>query len=153
MIELATLKDLDSILNIECDSHSQYTHQGWSRQNFLDEYNQSHVRIYIYKYNTQTIGFAVIHLDEYSSQGEIVNIAIAKEYHKQGHGYKFIDYLMNIIFPKFLNKLHTVILDVAENNISAINLYKAFGFKTIHIRQNYYKNQINGLVMQYSASQ
>lgn len=39
-----------------------------------------------------------------------------------------------------------VILEVAKNNIAAIELYEKFDFKTINIRKNYYEN-IDALIM------
>lgn len=44
------------------------------------------------------------------------------------------------------NNVETVTLEVNINNISAIKLYERCGFKIIHIRKNYYKNE-NAYVM------
>jgi ribosomal protein S18 acetylase RimI-like enzyme len=42
-------------------------------------------------------------------------------------------------------------IEVSQNNLAAINLYKNLGFKIINTRLNYYDNQAHALVMRYQA--
>lgn len=41
-------------------------------------------------------------------------------------------------------------LEVKENNLPAIKLYKKFGFKQIHVRNNYYKDGKSALILEKS---
>ena len=45
------------------------------------------------------------------------------------------------------NKVRNVTLEVREHNESAIRLYEKFGFKTDHVKKNYYTNGDNALYM------
>ena len=40
-----------------------------------------------------------------------------------------------------------IFLEVNENNIAAINLYKKFGFEQISIRKKYYNNKDDAIIM------
>ncbi len=53
------------------------------------------------------------------------------------------------IASKFLNKIYNkdILVEVDEENIKAINLYKKLGFKEIKKISNYYKNGNNALVL------
>ncbi len=53
------------------------------------------------------------------------------------------------IASKFLNKIYNkdISVEVDEENIKAINLYKKLGFKEIKKISNYYKNGNNALVL------
>lgn len=52
--------------------------------------------------------------------------------------------ILNHFFNKF--KPNEILLEVAVNNISALNLYKKFGFEIINVRKKYY-NGIDAYVM------
>lgn len=54
---------------------------------------------------------------------------------RNGIGNKMMDYLINNY-----GKNKKILLEVASNNESAINLYKKFNFKIISVRKKYYGN-------------
>lgn len=68
---------------------------------------------------------------------EIFEIAVLPEYRNKGIATKLIEKIT-------LDK--DVLLEVCENNLSAINLYKKNNFKEISIRKNYY-NDKNAIIM------
>jgi ribosomal-protein-alanine N-acetyltransferase len=41
-----------------------------------------------------------------------------------------------------------IMVEVNQNNVQAINLYKKIGFKQIDIRRKYYPNNEDALIMQ-----
>lgn len=74
---------------------------------------------------------------------EVYNIVVGLEYRRMGYG-KLI--LQHIIANAQAIGASEMFLEVNENNLPAINLYKLFGFSQISIRKNYYKTG-NALIM------
>ena len=72
---------------------------------------------------------------------EIINVVVDINYRKKSIATRLIDYVMN-----YYEGLEYLLLEVNENNISAINLYKKLGFETINIRKKYYGND-DALIM------
>ncbi len=64
---------------------------------------------------------------------EIANFRVLDEYQRRGIGTELLSFLINK-YPKVDN----ITLEVREDNIKAINLYKKMGFKQVAIRNNYY---------------
>lgn len=54
--------------------------------------------------------------------------------------------LMKYFVDNYVVNNKNITLEVAKNNFNAIKLYEKYGFKTISVRKNYYKN-IDALVM------
>lgn len=70
---------------------------------------------------------------------EIDYIIVDEKYRKSGIGSKMLNYLIQ-------KDVKNITLEVNQNNIAAINLYKKYGFKVVAIRKNYYKSE-DGLLM------
>lgn len=96
--------------------------------------------------DNQIVGFVGMKcvLDE----ADIMNIVTKKDKRNLGIGYTLLTELINIAKEKRIKK---ITLEVNENNVSAIHLYKKIGFKEISIRKNYY-NTDNALIMQISLT-
>ena len=73
----------------------------------------------------------------------IIDVFVESEYRQKGIASELLRY----IFNKYGNRNVRYMLEVRENNIAAINLYKKFGFKVINIRDKYYKEE-NALIME-----
>ena len=76
---------------------------------------------------------------------DIMNIVTKKSARNTGIGTLILKNIIELI--KFQNINH-IILEVNENNIPAINLYKKFGFETIAERKNYYNGTDNAIIME-----
>ena len=72
-----------------------------------------------------------------SPEGEIYRIATLPGMRRRGIAYRLLDYAIKCERGKGLESLF---LEVRSQNIPAKNLYKAYGFKEIGKRKNYYKN-------------
>lgn len=72
---------------------------------------------------------------------EIINIVVDLEYRRKGIAISLINYVID-----FYDDLEYILLEVNENNESAINLYKKLGFNVINIRKKYYGND-DALIM------
>nr|WP_255347762.1 ribosomal protein S18-alanine N-acetyltransferase [Hydrogenivirga sp. 128-5-R1-1] len=82
-------------------------------------------------------------------EAEILMIAVEKSMQGKGVG-KFI---LNK-FIKDMKKLciKEIFLEVAEDNVKAINLYKSLGFNEFDVRKKYYKDDKNAILMKKSVS-
>ena len=93
------------------------------------------------KYFIKEIGYVIVrklyeHLD-------ITDVFIEENFRRQGYAYKILKYIIDN------SKDYKIMLEVNEENIPAINLYKKLGFKKISERANYYKDK-TALIMEYS---
>ncbi len=79
-------------------------------------------------------GFAIgQHLDE--TQTELLSLAIIPYEQGKGHGHD----LLNKFIAEVVDKgRKSIFLEVAENNVPALHLYKKVGFKKVGIRPAYY---------------
>ncbi len=75
---------------------------------------------------------------------EILNFCVKAKLQHQGLGTKMLSFINNYFYNL---KAKNMILEVRFNNIKAINIYKKFGFKQIHVRKNYYSNGDDALVL------
>ena len=93
--------------------------------------------------NTNTIvGFCGIKIN--LDTADLMNIAIKKDFRNLGIGSFLLNSIINLC--KNQKNISSIFLEVNENNINAINLYKKYNFKKISIRKNYYKNE-NAIIM------
>ena len=86
--------------------------------------------------NNRFIGFIVYSI--IYERAEIIDIVIEPSYRKKGYANKLLEYTIEKIKE---NSCDNITLEVNENNISAINLYKKNGFNICAVRKNYYNNQ------------
>ena len=78
-------------------------------------------------------------------EGEIYRVAVAPHKRQRGIGYRLLDYAVKTSKGQGLERLF---LEVRSRNVPAINLYRAYGFKEIGTRKNYYKDpQDDAIVM------
>ena len=87
--------------------------------------------VYGYYINSKLVGF--IHISKLYETMDIVNVVVDSEYRKQGIATKLIDYVINLY-----GDVENIMLEVNDNNIGAISLYKKSGFEIINKRNNYY---------------
>ena len=87
------------------------------------------------------IGICVFHvvLDEAQINFFVVN----QKYRKKGYGSYLISYLIKECEKSNINK---IFLEVSSTNITAEKFYSRFGFFTVGIRKNYYKDGSDALL-------
>lgn len=110
----------------------------WSENLLRGEINQPN-KYYFLLFSNEILvaygGFLHI-LDE----GDIMNIAVAPAYRRQGYATK----ILNEIFSKGKELgIERFTLEVRESNFSARNLYEKSGFVFSGMRRNYYRNKEN----------
>jgi ribosomal-protein-alanine N-acetyltransferase len=125
-----TEADLDDVLRIECKVH---THP-WTRGNFSDALRSKYqCKVYGSEAGGM-LGYAVLMLAV--DEAELLDIAIAAQYQRQGWGRKLLEEMMVLARR---NDMRRVVLEVRASNRAAISLYRNSGFADIGLRQDYYQ--------------
>lgn len=113
----------------------------WNKAILKEELINPNSKYIVAKLGKEIIGFAGIKiiLDE----ADIMNIVTKKAFRNNGLGSLLLKNLINISKN---SKVKSINLEVKEDNLSAIHLYKKFGFQILGTRKNYYKNK-NAIIM------
>ena len=82
-------------------------------------------------------------------EGEIYRIAVLPEYRRRGIGYRLLDYAAKTERGRGLEVLF---LEVRSQNVAAIALYEAYGFKRAGVRRGYYKDPVDDAIIMLKAS-
>ena len=85
----------------------------------------------------------LMYFEEIYERVDIDYIIVSNNYRRQGIGSKLLEYLIDYCKKK---NISNITLEVNENNIPAINLYKKYGFEIVATRKNYYQEN-DGLLM------
>ena len=92
--------------------------------------------------DTEIKGYIGFHLDE--TKAELVTVYVPDQYRQQKVASFLLEYGMAWAQQQ---KVQAITLEVSELNQPAIHLYEKFGFKTIHVRKNYYQDSTDALLM------
>lgn len=114
-----TEKDLDEISSILVSDFDEF----WNYNILKDELNSEKSSYLVARFNKEIVGFAGIKM--LVDQADIMNIVVRKNSRNQGIGSLLLEHL--ILLTKKKN-LTTIMLEVMEENYSAIHLYKKFRF-------------------------
>ena len=74
---------------------------------------------------------------------EVYNIVVDEKYRRHGYGTLVLEKLFEHAVEHGAREMF---LEVNENNVAAINLYTAHGFRISHMRKDYYKSG-NALIL------
>lgn len=134
------LDDIDEIMEIEQDVYET----SWSRSAFINELRYNKYASYFVlmkKYVIISYGGIWSMLDE----AHITNIAVKKDFQRQGYGEKMLGYLEHKAYTKGAN---SITLEVRASNKAAQALYKKCGYESWGIRPNYYTdNNEDAIIM------
>jgi len=120
--------DFDAILLIE---NSVYPFP-WTRGIFADCLRVGYSS-WVLEMDQEIIAYAV--LSAAADEAHILNLCVAVEHHRQGHGQRLLDRLLDLAR---WHRAKTLFLEVRPGNHSAINLYQNTGFNVVGRRPNYY---------------
>lgn len=123
-----TALDLKRVIDIE---NSVYSHP-WTLGNFRDSIQAGH-RCVLLNYGEKIIGYAVVMIA--ADEAHVLNITIAREWQRQGHGRTLLLHLATIAITEFARSFF---LEVRPSNPAAKALYESIGFKIIGVRRHYY---------------
>lgn len=122
----------------------------WTKESLkqeLENKNKLDSHYIVAKQNKEVVGFAgaINIIDEFN----IMNIVVKKDKRNMKIGSNLLEEII-----KIANKIKckTITLEVNENNLNAIKLYKKYGFKQIGLRKKYYNNKDNAIIMNLDIS-
>lgn len=104
--------------------------------------NNPYTKIYMYIENNNILG--IIHINDIYDRYEINNIFVLKEHRQKKIATKLLEEVIKIGKK---NKIVNITLEVKNNNIPAINLYKKYCFIAKATRKGYY-NGVDGILME-----
>lgn len=132
-------EDVDTLLIIENEAYSNG--ECWTKSDFLAELNNVHYYPFVSIFDNKIVGFCSAIIVE--NEMQITSVTVKSGFRNKKIATKMLFHLFNIACK---NNVLSCILEVRENNIPAINLYKKFGFKQIGIRKKYYANNYDALI-------
>lgn len=122
------------------DQHAVETIGNRIKPNYSIQMN-GYMNVLVYE-EDHILGFVVYSIVQ--DIAEIIDIAIIKEEEGKGIGSK----LINTVIEKAKELgLHSISLEVREDNERAIGFYEKEGFKKSHIRKQYYLDSTNAIFM------
>jgi len=136
MIRIANINDIEDINKIGNEFKNNFE-RTYNLKNYLSSDN------YIILVNDEEFINAFMIVYKNVDQYELEMIVVDKNFYKRGIATRMIQYFLN----DYLKKNESVILEVAVNNLKALNLYKKFNFEVINIRKKYYNNITDAYVM------
>jgi len=97
---------------------------------------------FVLELNNEFIGY----MGTWSSvpNGQIVNFFILPKYQKKGYGSHFLDYIFEFFMTQLIN---VITLEVRVSNKIAQKVYRKKGFISSFIRENYYPNGEDAILM------
>lgn len=127
----------------EYDSYPQDTVDNFTCELTKKEFSTNpYLKIITYVEKDKIIGFLLYSL--IYDRIEIEQFEVITKERGKGIGDKLLKYLIE----KYQDTdIKNITLEVKEDNIVAINLYKKYGFKKVSTREKYYDG-INGLLME-----
>ena len=105
----------------------------WQYDVLQDDYNDS--KYIVIKQNEEIYGFAGFRT--IFEEMEIMNIVTKQDKRNQGFASNMLSYILRYAYEHEMEKIN---LEVNNNNLHAIKLYKTYGFKEVGRRNKYYKD-------------
>ncbi|KZX13624.1 ribosomal protein S18-alanine N-acetyltransferase [Methanobrevibacter oralis] len=132
------LEDLKRVYEIENMSFNQSY-----EINIFKQLYEMGVGFLVAEKDNYVIGYIIFWIKN-DREGHIISIAVDKNYRRLGVGSKLLSRAINVLS---LLEIDKVMLEVNENNNSAVEFYKSFKFRIDRIVPNYYENQDGAIVM------
>ncbi len=124
-----TVDDIEYLELVEKDLFSS----PWSKDDFIYEIKANpFAHLYVIE-DTQMIGYIDFWI--MYEQATLANIGVRREYQRKGYASLLIEHMLDEV-----KHCENVTLEVRVSNVSAINLYKKYGFEIQALRKDYYKD-------------
>ncbi len=138
LIRRANKQDIEAVFLIEKEA---FQTNYWSKDMIGQGLSNNKIySTFVSEYGGIIIGFCMVQIifDEVN----VVNMAISPRFQGLGYGKMLMEFLLGEI-P--INS--SVFLEVKESNMIAIELYSNLGFEKIGMRDSYYQDGSNALIM------
>jgi len=132
--------DLEEVCAIERDSFSE----PWSRASFLDSISNENNLFLVAAVDGAVAGYCGCYTVAW--EGYICNVAVSKNFRRQGIGYKMLN---ELIMRAEDRGIFSLTLEVRVSNLPAINLYKKLGFVEAGIRKDFYTKPVEDAIIMW----
>ena len=105
----------------------------WTEESLNDTFEYDYNHLLVEKRDGRLVGYIIY--SEVQGEAELLRVAVEKSYRRKGIARKLIKGMLREL-REF--EAERVTLEVRAHNISAVQLYKRFGFKELFVRTNYY---------------
>jgi ribosomal-protein-alanine acetyltransferase len=135
-VEDASIGHLDRLYEIEMECFEKEAFTKKQIAQLLMDYNSVGL---VAKEDDKILGFiiAMIYVDRNASSGHILTIDVSPAHRRKGIGQMLLQEIEKILFAKSVRACH---LEVREDNVAAISLYRKLGYQKIGKLKNYYGN-------------
>ncbi len=135
-----TKSDLIQISNLEKECFEDF----WTLDMFESTLNTYNTIPLLCEIESKIAGYILVAYVKGDDVADLMNIAVKKNFRRKGIADKLIENAVLIAKDKGIK---TLFLEVRVGNIPAQNLYKKHNFKATNVREKYYDNQEDALVM------
>lgn len=124
-------RDMEEVLAIE----QACFHTPWSEDNFIMALRSRNTIGMIAESSEKVLGFVIY--DLLKEKLQLLNFAVAPQYHRCKVGTQLVDKLKLKLSPVFRKKIY---LATRESNLPAQLFFKSQGFRAYKVLDNYYDN-------------
>ena len=142
-IRRALPKDASAIAEAEREIFSD----AWGERSITDTISTEGAMCYVAERDGRLAAYILGRI--IAPEGEIYRLATLPEYRNRGIAYRLLSYAYK---TELSHGLETLWLEVRSKNTAALALYRAFGFATMGVRKNYYKDPTDDAVIMIRAS-
>jgi len=134
IIEDASIRHVDRLYEIEMECFEKAAFTKRQIAQLLTDYNSVGL---VAKENHKVVGFviAMIYVDRNKLSGHILTIDVSLAHRRKGIGQMLLQEVEKILKAKGVKTCH---LEVREDNVAAISLYRKFSYQKIGKLKNYY---------------
>ena len=127
----------------KCYSIDLMTIKLWNLKQWENELRKKYVYAFACFKNYEIVGVCVF--QKIFCNAELTYLSIHPTYKRKGLGKKLLEVLLKQCKGFAMEK---ILLEVSEKNLAALKFYHSFGFETIGIRKNFYKDGSNALLQE-----
>jgi len=139
MLNQLTIDDINALKDVQSTFYDVYK----QKNELIDTMTSNpYVKLCTYSVDKKIVAF--IEYQDIYDRFELDNIFVLEEYRNKGIASILLEYMIDDAKNK---KINNITLEVREDNIKAIALYKKYGFIEKATRVNYYKD-CNGILME-----
>ena len=135
------IEEINSKRYKDCFDLDYETISLWTKEHWQNELKKKEVKALGVIRNNKIIGILVGQL--LLNEAEIIYLSVQTSFRRKGLGTKLIKQFFTICIK---NEISRIILEVSNENSSAISFYSKFKFKTINTREKYYRNGTNAII-------
>jgi len=141
-IEDASVRHLDRLYEIEIECFSQEAFTKQQIAHLLTDYNSL---AFIARNDSEIVGFIIgtVYVGRNFLTGHILTVDVLPSHRRTGIGQKLLEQTESMFRDKGIRECR---LEVREDNVAALSLYRKLGYKEVAKLKNYYGNA-NGIYL------